>query len=168
VASFWTQLASLLGPAGPAGPVGPAGAGVPDGGITAQVLRKKSAADHDAEWADLPLHSPVSPGLLPASSYQPLPYQAALALDLAVLDKTFRTIALDGDLELSAINLAAGQELRLRLLAGSASRAISTPGAWVFVSPRPLSIAAGKTAVLSLAVFGGGAADVVASYSEQP
>lgn len=45
------------GPAGPQGPAGPAGAdgddgaGVPVGGTTGQLLRKKTDADHDTEWA---------------------------------------------------------------------------------------------------------------------
>jgi len=162
---FWRQLASLLGPTGPQGQPG---AGLPAGGSTGQWLRKKSAADQDADWGDLPLLSPTSSGVLPASSYAPLPYAAAIALDLAALDKSFRSIALAGDLELSATNLAAGQELRLRLLAGSAQRTLSFPLPWVFVCPRPTTIQATKAAVLSLAVFGDGDADVIASYSEQP
>jgi len=51
VALFWTQLASLLGPPGQAGPQG---AGVPAGGSAGQTLRKRSAADHDSEWATPP------------------------------------------------------------------------------------------------------------------
>jgi len=161
----WRQLVSLLGPPGPQGP---AGAGIPTGGTTNQWLRKQSAADHDSEWDDLPLLSTTSPGVLPASSYALLPYNPAIALDLAALDKSFRSIVLEGSLDLSALNLAAGQELRLRLLAGSSQRALSFPLAWAFVCPRPTSIQATKTAVLSLAVFGSGDGDVVASYSEQP
>ncbi len=165
MASFWTQFASLLGPPGPQGP---AGAGLPTGGSTGQWLRKKTAADHDSEWSELPLLTPTTSGVLPASSYAPIPYAAAIALDLAALDKTFRSIALDGDLELSVTNLAAGQELRLRLLAGSSQRSLSFPLPWTFVCPRPATIQAAKTAVLSLAVFGTADADVIASYSEQP
>ena len=56
---FWTQLASLLGPPGQAGPPGPQGAGVPAGGSTGQLLRKRSAADHDSEWATTPAADPL-------------------------------------------------------------------------------------------------------------
>lgn len=48
----------LTGPEGPQGPqgvqgdIGPEGPGVPAGGVTGQVLRKKSNADRDTEWAD--------------------------------------------------------------------------------------------------------------------
>lgn len=168
MASLWTQLASLLGPAGPQGLQGPTGAGVPSGGGSGQWLRKQSAADHDASWADLPLLTTTTAGLLPPSSYAALPYQPTLSLDLAALDKTFRTIELAGDLALSATNLASGLELRLRLLAGSQPRALSIPLAWVLVSEWPGSIQAAKTAVLSLAVFGTTDADVIASYAEQP
>lgn len=37
---------------GPAGPEGPAGVGVPSGGTTGQVLKKKSGTDYDTEWAN--------------------------------------------------------------------------------------------------------------------
>lgn len=37
---------------GATGPQGPAGQGVPAGGTTGQVLKKKSATDYDTEWAD--------------------------------------------------------------------------------------------------------------------
>ena len=38
------------GATGPAGPAGPAGPGVPAGGLTGQILVKKSDADFDCEW----------------------------------------------------------------------------------------------------------------------
>jgi hypothetical protein len=62
VALFWTQLASLLGPQGQVGPPGapgPHGAGVPAGGSSGQTLRKRSAADHDSEWATTPAADPL-------------------------------------------------------------------------------------------------------------
>ena len=62
MALFWTQLASLLGPQGQVGPPGapgPQGAGVPAGGSTGQILRKRSAADHDSEWATTPATDPL-------------------------------------------------------------------------------------------------------------
>ena len=59
MALFWTQLASLLGPPGQAGPPGPQGAGVPVGGIAGQLLRKRSAADHDSDWATTPAADPL-------------------------------------------------------------------------------------------------------------
>ena len=59
VALFWTQLASLLGPPGQAGPPGPQGVGVPAGGSAGQLLRKRSAADYDSEWATPPAADPL-------------------------------------------------------------------------------------------------------------
>ncbi len=41
------------GPEGPQGEKGEKGEGVPAGGAAGQVLRKKSATDYDAEWADV-------------------------------------------------------------------------------------------------------------------
>ena len=52
-------MASLLGPPGQIGPPGPQGAGVPAGGSTGQLLRKRSAADHDSEWATTPAADPL-------------------------------------------------------------------------------------------------------------
>lgn len=40
------------GPQGPTGPSGQDGVGVPEGGTTGQVLKKKSGTDYDTEWAD--------------------------------------------------------------------------------------------------------------------
>ena len=40
------------GPQGDTGAQGPAGPGVPAGGSAGQILKKKSAEDYDAEWAD--------------------------------------------------------------------------------------------------------------------
>jgi hypothetical protein len=37
---------------GPKGGTGDTGAGVPAGGATGQVLKKKSATDYDTEWGD--------------------------------------------------------------------------------------------------------------------
>lgn len=59
MALFWTQLASLLGPPGQIGPPGPHGVGLPAGGSTGQILRKRSAADHDSEWATTPAADPL-------------------------------------------------------------------------------------------------------------
>ena len=43
-------IAGAAGPTGSQGPVGPAGAGVVTGGLTGQVLAKKTNADYDTEW----------------------------------------------------------------------------------------------------------------------
>jgi hypothetical protein len=70
VALFWTQLASLLGPPGQIGPPGPQGACVPAGGSTGQLLRKRSAADHDSEWAPPPAADPLFIQASPPSAQQ--------------------------------------------------------------------------------------------------
>ena len=70
MALFWTQLASLLGPPGQAGPQGPQGAGVPAGGCAGKTLRKRSAADHDSEWATAPAADPLFIQASPLSAQQ--------------------------------------------------------------------------------------------------
>lgn len=43
---------NIKGPQGEQGPQGPTGVGVPTGGTTGQVLKKKSGTDYDTEWGD--------------------------------------------------------------------------------------------------------------------
>ena len=43
-----------IGPQGETGPQGAAGEGLPPGGNTGQILRKKSETDYDTEWTDAP------------------------------------------------------------------------------------------------------------------
>jgi hypothetical protein len=52
----------VTGPAGPTGSQGAAGAGITIGGITGQVLAKKSNADYDTEWVNQTAFSSVTWG----------------------------------------------------------------------------------------------------------
>jgi hypothetical protein len=44
----------VTGPVGPTGVIGPPGFGTPTGGITFDLLQKRSDADHDNEWTTTP------------------------------------------------------------------------------------------------------------------
>lgn len=48
--SSWTDVTAVV--TGPAGADGTDGEGVPDGGTTGQILKKKSDTDQDVEWGD--------------------------------------------------------------------------------------------------------------------
>lgn len=55
-----TGATGSTGATGPTGPQGPAGQGVPTGGSTGQVLKKKSGTDYATEWGSIP--SPLPSG----------------------------------------------------------------------------------------------------------
>lgn len=117
--------------------------------------------------AELPLVSTSTAGLAPATSFSTITYAAQVALDFASLDAQYRTISLTGDLELTTSNLANGRTLVLRLAAGATQRTLTFPVDWKFIGAKPSTIAASKTAVLSLTAFGTANTDVVAAYAVQ-
>lgn len=102
-------------------------------------------------------------------AHDALAYSATVDLDMASLSGLYRTVTMDGALTLTTSNRAAGRNVVLRLLAGASTRSLTFPGGWVFLgAAAPSSIAAGKTAVLSLSFFGSADSDCVAAYSVQP
>jgi hypothetical protein len=56
----------------------------------------------------------------------------------------------------------------LRLVADGTNRNLTFPAGWVFLGTAPASLAAGKTAVLSVTFFGTADADAVAAWAVQP
>ena len=114
------------------------------------------------------LATTTTPGLAPATSFQPLTYEATVNLDLAALDQQYRTIVLTGNLALTNSNLAAGRMISLRLIPGASSRNLTFPIGWKFYTDKPTSIAASKEAVLSLTYYGTADTDCVAFYRQQP
>jgi len=97
-------------------------------------------------------------------------YAATIDLDMAALAGGYRTISLTGNLDLTAANRAAGRQVTLRLLCDATTRTLTFPAAWVFLGPagsKPSSLAASKTAVLSLTFYGVNNADCVAAYGVQ-
>ena len=94
-------------------------------------------------------------------------YAATIDLDMAALAGGYRTISLTGNLEVTALNRAAGRQVTLRLVCDASIRTLTFPAAWVFLGTKPSSLAASKTAVLSLSFFGVNNADCVAAYGVQ-
>ena len=107
-------------------------------------------------------------GLQPALSFAAITYGATTDLDLAALDGQYRTITLTGDITFTTSNRAAGRTVVIRLLPGASERTLTFPADWVFVSTKPATLAANKTAVLSLTFFGTADTDCVAAYGVQP
>jgi len=106
-------------------------------------------------------------GLARATGYGSISYAAQVTLDFSALTGQMNTISLTGALELLTSNLAAGREVRLRLVCDSTQRTLTFPADWKFVGTKPANIAASKVAVLSLAAFGTTNADVVAAFAVQ-
>jgi hypothetical protein len=94
-------------------------------------------------------------------------YGATVDLDMAALAGGYRTISLTGALTFSTSNRASGRQVTLRLVCDSTARALTFPAGWVFVGTKPSTIAASKTAVLSLTFFGTADTDCIAAYGVQ-
>lgn len=79
-----------------------------------------------------------------------------------------RTLSLTGNVTFTTSNKAVNRSVVIRIIADGSTRNLTFPGSWVFVgAAAPTTIAAGKTAVLSLMCFGSSDSDIVAAYSVQ-
>jgi hypothetical protein len=94
-------------------------------------------------------------------------YAATVDLDLAALAGGYRTISLTGALTFTTSNRASGRQVTIRLICDSTARALTFPAGWAFLGTKPSTIAASKTAVLSLTYFGTADSDCVAAYGVQ-
>lgn len=84
--SSWTDVGLVRGPAGPTGPAGatgPAGPGVAAGGLTVQVLMKKSGSDYDTEWV------PILPPPEVVYAYMRTPSVLTMVMSRRVVASTF-------------------------------------------------------------------------------
>jgi hypothetical protein len=106
-------------------------------------------------------------GLQPATSFGTVAYAATVNLDMATLDGQYRTITLAGDLIFTNSNLANGRACVIRLIPGASQRTLVFPVGWTFIGTKPSTLAASKTAVLSLTYFGTADTDCIAAYSVQ-
>jgi hypothetical protein len=110
----------------------------------------------------------TTPGLAPATGFNTLAYAATTNLDMAALDQQYKTLTLTGDALFTTSNRANGRMVSIRILPGASQRTLTFPVEWDFVCPKPATIAANKTAVLSLTFYGTSDDDCVAAYSVQP
>ena len=80
-----------------------------------------------------------------------------------------QTQALTGNLDLGGgcSNKAAGRSAVVRLVCDGTSRTLAWNSDWVFIGEKPASIAANKTALLSVTCFGTAETDIVCSYAVQ-
>lgn len=98
-----------------------------------------------------------------------LTYAATVNLDMSILAGKMPTLNLTGPVTLTASNIGYGREVTIRIICDSTTRALTFPG-WLFTqspSTGPTTIAAGKTAILSVRFWGATNADATAVYAVQ-
>lgn len=102
-------------------------------------------------------------------------YQALTTLSYATIvnldfnTTAFATVNLTGNIEFTTSNIVAGKSCNIRIISDGSTRNFTFPGGWEFIgSPAPASIAANKTALLSLIAFGTTDGSIVAAYSVEP
>ena len=79
----------------------------------------------------------------------------------------YLTHSITGNITYTASNYAEGKGLVVRITSDGTARNFTFPSGWVFVGAKPTSIAASKTAALSLTSFGTAEANCVAAYAVQ-
>ena len=79
----------------------------------------------------------------------------------------YLTHAISGNITYTASNYGNGRSLTVRITSDGTARNLIFPTNWIFVGAKPTSIAASKTAVLSVTSFGATEADSVAAYAVQ-
>ncbi len=70
-------------------------------------------------------------------------------------------------IDTAAANKGAGKSIVIKILCDSSARNFTWNSSWVFIGEKPTSIAASKTALLSMTCFGTNETDVVCSYAVQ-
>jgi hypothetical protein len=97
-----------------------------------------------------------------------LTYAGTTNLDLAAITGTYQTVSLTGNITFTTSNRANGRTASIRIVCDGTNRNLAFP-AWKFIgAAAPASIAANKTAVLSLTFFGTADTDCVAAYAVEP
>ena len=70
-------------------------------------------------------------------------------------------------IDTNAANKGAGKSIVIKILCDGSDRAFTWNSSWIFIGEKPASIAANKTAILSMTCFGTAEGDVVCSYGVQ-
>lgn len=157
---------TVPGPPGPQGNVGPAGPAASPGGSDTQV--QFNDATVFAGNANLTFNKTT--GVTTAKNILSTPtalvYAGSVALDFN--GSSYQTISLTGNITFTTTNLAAGKSISIIITSDASIRTFTFP-AWIFVgAAAPASIAASKTAVLSLTATSGADGGVIAAYAAQP
>jgi hypothetical protein len=111
-----------------------------------------SDADGDATWENVPV-----------DTHSTLTYAGTTDIDFNSA-ANIRTLSLTGDVTFTTSNKAAAKSRVIRILSDGTIRNFTFP-AWKFQGTAPTTIAAGKTAMLSLLAFGTADTDILAGYT---
>ena len=99
---------------------------------------------------------------------QSLAYNANTELDLATLTGTHQLLTLTGAVSFTAVNLVAGRWVTIFIEPGASNRTLTFPAGWVFLSNKPATQTANKSAVLSIKANGTASIDIRAVWKESP
>lgn len=95
----------------------------------------------------------------------------AIATTTTALDMSsneIQTISLSGNTTFTTSNRATGRTKMVKILCDGTGRTLTWPAGWIFVgAAAPTSIAANKTAILTITCFGSNDSDIVAGYAVQ-
>ena len=153
---------------------------VEQGGIAYRRLAAgiSGATFNTANWQRITPNTPPShthsvvttttAGFVAAKDFGSITYAATINLDLSAFDGQTKTINLTGNIAFTVSNMAAGREFNLRIICDSTQRTLTFPTGWVFVCTKPSSIAASKTAKLSVECYGSNETDCIVGYAVQP
>jgi hypothetical protein len=72
-----------------------------------------------------------------------------------------------GTVAFTGSSYSAGRSVSVRIVAGAASRSLTFPSGWKFVSFKPTTLAANKVGVLAVTSFGTTEADCVAAWAAE-
>jgi hypothetical protein len=70
-------------------------------------------------------------------------------------------------IDTAAANKGAGKSIVIKILCDGTARDFTWNSSWIFIGEKPTSIAASKTALLSMTCFGTNETDVICSYAVQ-
>jgi hypothetical protein len=70
-------------------------------------------------------------------------------------------------IDTAAANKGAGKSIVIKILCDGTARNFTWNSSWIFIGEKPTSIAASKTAILSMTCFGTAETDIVCSYAVQ-
>lgn len=172
-----TGAAGAAGAAGADGSVWRDGAGVPANGLGANgdyylntsngdVYLKAAGTYSVVDNLTGPTGATGATGPAGTSTHSTLTYAATTNIDFDLAD--YRSLALTGNVTFTTSNRAAPKTVTIKILADASIRTFTFP-AWIFVgAAAPASIAANKTAILTVTCFGTADTDIVAAYSAQP
>ena len=96
-------------------------------------------------------------------------YGTTSDVDVYFDEDALQKVTLNGNVDFStaAANKDAGKSIVVKILCDSTDRTFTWNSSWVFIGEKPTSIAANKTALLSMTCFGTNESDIICSYAVQ-